>query len=430
MNEKNMTKKEKNTLSRYKWWIICSIILLIIAYPFIFLLLNKITGLYLGELYTFGLPLEKFMTPWIAFWGVIGAVLGIVQMQRRLSIMGSQQESQQKQQEDQQIRWEKQDKQQEELRLEQKKQFEKQIEKQNDQIQIQQKQLRDTRFSSGVELLGNQNESARIGGAYNLYFLANEYPEEYLNPVCEILCAHIRTITNDKDYQEKYKKKPSNEIQTIVNLLFNKDTNEKIIFNDCTKNLSTTFLCGTNLNRKIISNAYFFDALLNSVDFSESQLKNVKFNYATFTNTTFNVSQLNNVRFSSAILYDVMFNDSNLSTVEFTNQASLSFVTFIDSILNGVVFSGKLENVQFNGAKFNNTGTDDVDFMGILTNVDFRKAHLRYVSFNGSIFNNVDFSSSLLDSTNFSGTILEKHFNEVTHKGRSLELTKSKLDIE
>ena len=73
-----------------------------------------------------------------------------------------------------------------------------QITKQEKQIQVQQeqfeKQFRNTRFSSGVELLGSPNESARIGGAYNLYCLANEYPNEYLNLVCEILCAHEQSL--------------------------------------------------------------------------------------------------------------------------------------------------------------------------------------------------------------------------------------------
>ena len=97
---------------------------------------------------------------------------------------------------------------------------------QDEQIKIQKeqfvKQLGDTRFSSGVELLGNPNESARIGGAYYLFFLAREFPDEYLNPVCEILCSHIRTITCSEEYQKKYENIPSNEIQTIIDLLFKK----------------------------------------------------------------------------------------------------------------------------------------------------------------------------------------------------------------
>ena len=84
MTKKNNKNELKGFLSKYKWWIISPCILLIITYPFIFLLINKISGLNLGEIYTFGLSLKDFMTPWIAFWGIIGAVLGIVQTQRRI----------------------------------------------------------------------------------------------------------------------------------------------------------------------------------------------------------------------------------------------------------------------------------------------------------------------------------------------------------
>ena len=294
VNHKIMRKNIENSSSKYKWWIICSIIiLLIIAYPFIFLLLTEKIGLNLGDLYTFGLPLEKFMTPWIAFWGVIGAVFGVIQMQRRLTIMEKQQEAQQeqfkeqiekqevqiqiqwKQQEAQQLRWEKQDKQQKELSIEQQKQFEAQIEN-------QQKQLRDTRFSLGVELLGNTNESARIGGAYNLYFLANEHRNEYLKPVCEILCAHIRTITSNKDYQETYKEKPSNEIQTILNLLFWKDKNSNLIFNDCEKKLMGTFLYGVDFVEATLNKVKLESALLSKVNFQSAKLNDVDFSFTTF----------------------------------------------------------------------------------------------------------------------------------------------------
>ena len=78
MTLNNRMKKKKIFLGEYKWWIIHFAILLIIVCPFIFLWFNKITGLNCG-IYTFGLPLKKFMTIWIVFWSVIGAVLGMVQ---------------------------------------------------------------------------------------------------------------------------------------------------------------------------------------------------------------------------------------------------------------------------------------------------------------------------------------------------------------
>jgi len=387
MIEKNLTKKIKIVLAKYKWWIAGFIILLTIAYPFIFLLVNKITGINLGELYTFDLPLREFMTPWIAFWGVIGATLGVLQMQRRISIQEKQQETQQiqfneqiekqdvqikiqqKQQEDQQKRWEKQDKQQEELRLEQQKQFETQIEKQNTQIQIQQKQLRDSRFSSGVELLGNINESARIGGAYNLYFLANEHQDEYLHPVCEILCAHIRTITSDKTYQKNNKEKPSNETQTILNLLFKKNKNDELIFDDCKKNLVGTFLDGADFIKAILSSVDFINTTLNSVDFTDAILNFVNFEDAKLhvnllgaklSSVNFSNATLNSVDFIYATFNTIWFESAKFNSVSFGGAKFLDFVDFSDAKFDG--------EIDFTGTVFEGDSFDEITECGIFFN--------------------------------------------------------------
>jgi len=363
MTEKSVYERIKTVLSKYKWWILGIIFL----YPFYCLLIGEILWNSGKELYTFGLPLRDFMTVWIALGGIIGVVFNIKLMQRRTTV-------QEKQQEEQQKRWEKQDRQQEKLRLEQQKQFEAQIEKQNAQIRIQQKQLRDTRFSSGVELLGNINESARIGGAYNLYFLANEHPDEYLDAVCEILCAHIRTITSNKDYQEKYIKQPSNEIDTILNLLFHKNEDEELIFDKCWKNLERTFLCGANIC-DTLSYVHFDRAILNGTSFSIAKLYNVFFQH---------IISLNDIEFFSAKLNEVYFSGSELNNVKF-NNSKLNDISFLDAELNYVDFSNaELIDICFTDAKLKN-------------------------------------------EINFTGTVLEHYkYEEIVNGERALELTKVK----
>ena len=113
-------------------------------------------------------------------------------------------------------------------------QMNKRIDRTDKQIALTDKQNQNSRFSSSIELLGSESESARIGGAYSLYFLARENHKEYAEVVCEILCAHIRTIASkeeyNKEYKEKYRYKSSNEIQTIINLLFKKQEDSNLIF--------------------------------------------------------------------------------------------------------------------------------------------------------------------------------------------------------
>ena len=152
-------------------------------------------------------------------------------------------------------------------------------------IKVIQKQLLHSRFSSGVELLGNPNESARIGGAYNLYFLASENPE-YVATVCEILCTHIRSITSEKEYQAKHDTISSNEIQTVINLLFKKEYN--LIFDKCGKNLRRVFLYGIDFSGTTLKHVDFTSATLRQARFFvDATLSDVSFNNATFENLTY-----------------------------------------------------------------------------------------------------------------------------------------------
>ena len=302
-----------NYARKHAGWIIGAIIFL---YPFYYPLIYELPRFSLDKLYTFGLPRNEFMIVWIALGGIVGIVSNIIITNKRISAQDEQIQIQlkliqiqQKQHDDQLYRWEEQDQHQKKAYAEQRHQFEAQIEKQNEQIGIQQKQLRDTRFSSGVKLLGNQNESTRIGGAYNLFFLARDF-ENYRECVCEILCGHIRTITNRKEYQKKYEKKPSNEIQTIINILFQKEYG--LIFDKYNKNFAGVTLNGANFSEAIISDVNFVDAILskvlfekatcNKVDFLRAKLRNVKFGHATLRNLNFWHTNFSNVDFTNAEL--------------------------------------------------------------------------------------------------------------------------------
>ena len=224
------------------------------SYPFIHFIIihRKIRFSFLFKKNRF----KDFMTNWIAFWALLAAFIGIIQVHRQIT---SQQD-----------------------------QFDK-------QLQLQ-------RFSSGVELLGSSNESSRIGGIYYLYLLAKE-DVKYIEPVCETLCAHIRTITSDEEYKNKFKNKPSNEIKTILDFLFFKDyenDDDKSIFEDCKKNLS-------NVKFDIVS--------FEDYSFIDASLKNVEFIVANF-----------GYSFSVRCSLDSV----NFLLVKFNGPINLSGCSFID----------------------------------------------------------------------------------------------------
>lgn len=148
--------------------------------PFILIIIGDM-GYTFGPLYTFSITnIKDFFMFWISLFGVFGVVYNISQNQKRIT-------------------------------------------QQEKQLQAQTISENNTRFAKGVELLGNSQESTRIGGIYTLFFLAKEFQSDYKECIFKILCSHITTITQDITYQKNHMDIPSNEIQTILNLLFKKN---------------------------------------------------------------------------------------------------------------------------------------------------------------------------------------------------------------
>ena len=114
---------------------------------------------------------------------------------------------------------------------------------------------RQERLKNAIEHLGNESDSVRLGGAYELLHLARN-TKKYRKTVLEILCAHIRSKTGEEKYQQAHESKPSEEIQSLLTLLF---VQEKEIFMGIHANLQGSFLNGAFLSRANLNNA-----LLNS----------------------------------------------------------------------------------------------------------------------------------------------------------------------
>lgn len=350
-----MAKKENNVADKTSKKIIIwlSFVSVIFFFPFIGVFINEIKFAYICDLYTLGLDRKDFFTVWIALFGAIGIAINIYQNHRRTT-------NQDKQLVNQNIQLEKQAE---------------QIQLQGIQIELQSKSQRDSRFSKGVELLGNANESARTGAAYSLYFLAKDYPEEFAKPVFEILCSHVRTITNTEEYKKNNNKRPSNEIQSILDLLF-RDDQSKLIFDGLTADLKYSNLIGANLAKANLSEAnltktnlseanlieakmseaflveanlleaYLIEADLSEAGLSYANLKLAKLSYANLagarlietdlSEASLSYANLSNANLSKAKLVDTNFSDANLSNAKFADTDFSKVYCSERTILDGV----------------------------------------------------------------------------------------------
>lgn len=147
----------------------------------------------------------------------------------------------------------------------------KRITHQETQISQQNKMHCDQRFAKGLELLGDERELTRIGAAYSLYFLARDFPNEYKRTVFDILCSHVRMQTATDEYEKDHVDEPSNEIQTVLNLL-SKEKDGCFLFEDLEADLNYTYLVGIDLCNAHLSGACLWDANLSEANLIEACL--------------------------------------------------------------------------------------------------------------------------------------------------------------
>ena len=145
---------------------------------------------------------------------------------------------------------------------------------------------RQERLKNAIEHLGHASDSVRLGGAYELFHLAQD-TEDLRQMVMDILCAHIRRTTGEDGYREKHKAKPSEEIQSLLTLLF---VREYEVFKGCRIDLQGSWLNGAvlvkahleeaNLARAHLRKAYFGYAYLQGSRLYESCMQGADFQNA------------------------------------------------------------------------------------------------------------------------------------------------------
>ena len=125
---------------------------------------------------------------------------------------------------------------------------------------------RQDRLKNAIEHLGHQKDSVRLGGAYELFHLAQD-TEDLRQTVFDILCAHIRQTTGEDEYRARYKLKPSEEVQSLLTLLF---VQKHEIFKGFQVDLQGTWLKGANLQKARLEKAN-----LNGTNLQEASLSGV-----------------------------------------------------------------------------------------------------------------------------------------------------------
>ena len=218
---------------------------------------------------------------------------------------------------------------------------------------------RQDRLKNAIEHLGHESASVRLGGAYELFHLAED-TEDLRQTVLNILCDHIRRTTGESKYRETHKSKPSEEIQSLLMLLF---VQEYEVFEDCYINLQGSWLNGAEL----------FNANLRWAELSGTHLQGVYLSGA-YLHGAFLLkahmqgAYLDRARLQRASLYGAQLQGADLGKAGLRGadleQAQLQGVDLARAQLQGAILGdvqlqgADLEGVQLQGAGYEEDVSD------------------------------------------------------------------------
>ena len=227
---------------------------------------------------------------------------------------------------------------------------------------------RQERLKNAIEHLGHESVSVRLGGAYELYHLARDTEEAHdsedrRETVLDILCAHIRQTTGESEYREKYRSKPSEEIQSLLTLLF---VQECEIFKGCRINLQGSWLNGAKLCYASLQGAN-----LRGVQMQEADLEGARMQGAVLTDAKLLGAILNSAHMQGSELIGAGIQMASLSGVQM--QGALLMGTQCQlSFLN----KAQLQGANLNSAEFQEARLHDVQLQGVVCNYESSFASL------------------------------------------------------
>ena len=214
--------------------------------------------------------------------------------------------------------------------------------------------MRQERLKNAIEHLGHDSVSIRLGGAYELFHLAED-TEELRQTILDILCAHIRQTTSDENYQKDNPSKPSEEIQSLLTLLFVQNHD---VFKGLQINLQGSWLNGAELK-----NARLFKAILTHVHLQEAWLHDAHLQRANLAGAQLIEAIMPRVKFQGAVLQFAKLSGANLGGANLQGAdlftARLQLANLEDTHMQGVNLNhARLEGANLSKSRLQGANLD------------------------------------------------------------------------
>lgn len=215
--------------------------------------------------------------------------------------------------------------------------------------------LRQERLKNAIEHLGHDSDSVRLGGAYELLHLAQDIAE-LRQTVLDILCAHIRRTTGENEYRKNHKSKPSEEVQSLLTLLF---VQNHEIFKGLRIELQGSWLNGADireayLEKAILTKAHLQGTILFKAHLQEANLREARLQGANLEIAHLQAADLFKAHLQGAELFRVCL------------QAAYLFSTYLQGVrLSAACLQGaKLGGAQLQGADLSSAHLEEINSMG------------------------------------------------------------------
>lgn len=223
---------------------------------------------------------------------------------------------------------------------------------------------RQERLKNAIEHLGHTSESVRLGGAYELFHLAQDI-KEWRETIFSILCAHIRQTTSQSNYKEKYKSKPSEEIQSLLTLLF---VQKHEIFKGLRINLDGSRLVGAHLMGAQLKGAFLFDTQLQKARLNAAQLQG-----AALFGTQLQEAHLGGAQLQGAVLTKACLQGAILIGAQLQGahlfEAQLQGANLVNGQLQGAhLVRTELQGVDLGRAQLQGVPLNEAQFQGAVLN--------------------------------------------------------------
>ena len=200
-----------------------------------------------------------------------------------------------------------------------------------DAVQHTERGQRQERLKNAIEHLGHKSDSVRLGGAYELFHLAEDN-RELNQTVLDILCAHIRHTTSKKKYRDKYEKIPSEEIQSLLTLLF---VSNHRVFTECYINLQGSWLNGANLEYARLTNADLSYAYFVLANLKRAQMQAVSLLYTRLLDAILSGAKMQVANFAFADMRRSRLIETQMQAAYFSSTNLIDSV-FMETQMGGV----------------------------------------------------------------------------------------------